>query len=160
VASGSPLHPPEKPKKRSPNWTDAFHRLTAMRARVMALTILVATGACLPGARLEQGPGIIGTYVVNGIDPNGAEYTGRVLIEEGSDAGEVTIEWIITGAILQGDGRVEGDSLVATWETVASPRGASTGTAEYEILDNGRLVGTRNIDGVSRTGTETIFPEP
>ena len=126
----------------------------------MGLIIVIATGACLPGAQLEQGPGIIGTYVVNGIDPNGTEYTGRVAIAEGADAGEVTIEWIITGAILRGQGSVDGDTLTATWETVTSPRGRSSGTAEYDILDDGRLVGTRTVNGVSRTGTETIFPEP
>lgn len=142
------------------DWPDALLRLAAMRARVMALAIVLVTGACLPGAQLQQGPGVIGTYVVNGVDPNGTEYTGRVSIESGSDAGEVTVEWIITGAILHGEGRVQGDTLVVTWETVTSPRGPSSGTAEYEILDNGRLVGTRTVDGVSRTGTETIFPDP
>lgn len=126
----------------------------------MALTLLLATGACLPGAQLEQGPGVIGTYVVNGVDPNGTEYTGRVSIEEAHGDGEVTVEWIITGAILHGEGRVQGDTLAVTWETVTSPRGPSSGTAEYEILDDGRLVGTRTVDGVTGTGTETIFPEP
>jgi hypothetical protein len=135
-------------------------RLAAMRARVMALSIVLVTWACLPGAQLEQGPGVIGTYVVNGVDPNGTEYTGRVSIAGGDDAGEVTVEWIITGAILHGEGRVEGDTLSVIWETVTSPRGPSSGTAEYEIHDNGRLVGTRTVDGISRTGTETIFPEP
>jgi hypothetical protein len=126
----------------------------------MALAIVVATGACLPGAQLEQGPGVIGTYVVNGIDPNGTEYTGRVVIEGANATGEVTVEWIITGAILHGEGRVGGNTLSVIWETVTSPRGPSSGTAEYEILDNGRLVGTRTVDGVSRIGTETIFPDP
>lgn len=142
------------------DWANSFLRIAVMRVRVTALAIVLATWACLPGARLEQGPGVIGTYVVNGVDPNGAEYTGRVSIERGSDAGEVTVEWIITGAILHGEGRVEGDTLSVTWETATSPRGPSSGTAEYEILDNGRLVGTRTVDGISRTGTETIFPDP
>lgn len=151
---------PHESNEHLEGWSDSLLRLAAMRARVTALTIVLATGACLPGAELEQGPGVIGTYVVNGVDPNGTEYTGRVSIEGGNDAGEVTVEWIITGAILHGEGRVEGETLVVTWETVTSPRGPSSGTAEYEILDNGSLVGTRTVDGVSRTGTETIFPDP
>lgn len=132
-----------------------------MRARILALTLVViAASACLPGARLSQGPGITGTYVVNGIDPNGTEYTGRVSIAGGPNPEDIMIEWIITGAILHGEGTVEGDTLTVTWETVSSPRGTSTGTAEYEILDDGKLVGTRTVDGVDQGGTETIFPEP
>lgn len=130
------------------------------RALAPALALALATGACLPGAQLQQGPGIVGTYVVNGLDPNGTEYTGRVAITEGAGPGDVSIEWIITGAILHGEGRVEKDTLSVTWETVSSPRGPSSGTAEYQILSDGRLVGTRTVDGFDRSGTETIFPEP
>lgn len=116
--------------------------------------------ACLPGAQLEQGPGIVGTYVVNGVDPNGTEYTGRVSIGPGSDSGSYVIDWVITGAILEGTGILEGDTLSVTWETVDGPRGLSSGTAEYEVLGDGTLVGTRAVAGFDRVGTETIYPEP
>lgn len=129
------------------------------RALLLAAILMLAV-ACLPGAELSQGPGILGTYVVNGVDPNGTEYTGRMSITEGSDPGKVVIEWVVTGAIIHGEGRVDGDTLTVDWVIPDSPRGASTGTAEYEILDDGRLVGTRTVDGVDQPGTEEIFPEP
>jgi hypothetical protein len=123
-------------------------------------SILALVVACVPGAELSQGPGILGTYVVNGVDPNGTEYTGRVSISAGDDAGDVVIEWVVTGAIIRGEGIVDGDRLTVDWVTVDSPRGASGGTAEYEILTDGRLVGTRTVDGMAAPGTEEIFPEP
>lgn len=118
------------------------------------------TAACLPTARLEQGPGIVGSYVVNGIDPVGTEYTGRVSIAAGSDPGVYVIEWVVTGAILEGVGTLDGTALTVEWETVDGPRGASTGTAEYEVRDDGTLVGTRMVDGFDQVGTETIYPDP
>lgn len=129
--------------------------------RVAALFALIClVTACLPGAQLEQGPGIFGTYVVNGVDPLGTEYTGRVSIARGPNPEDVVVEWVITGAILHGEGEVAGDSLTLDWETVSSPRGTSRGTATYEILDDGRLVGSRTVEGVDAVGTETIFPDP
>jgi hypothetical protein len=123
-------------------------------------TILLLVVACLPGADLSQGPGILGTYVVNGVDPNGTEYTGRVSVTAGDGPEDVVVEWVVTGAIIHGMGTVDGDSLTVDWVTTESPRGRSSGTAEYEIMDDGRLVGTRTVDGVSKPGTEEIFPEP
>ncbi len=130
-----------------------------VRALVLIMFSLLLSG-CIPGAQLEQGPGIIGTYVVNGVDPLGTEYTGRMSITAGNDLGEVVVEWVVTGAILHGEGRVEGNILEVDWVTNDGPRGASSGTARYEIMPDGRLVGTRTIDGVDGTGTEEIFPNP
>jgi len=98
-----------------------------------------------------------GVYVVNGVDPLGFEYSGTVTITD--DEGDIDIQWLITGAILEGSGRVLGDTLDVDWSAVEAPRGDSTGTATYEITDDGRLVGTRTVDGVDGVGTEEIFPE-
>lgn len=129
-----------------------------MRRIVVAL-IAIGITACLP-AELTQGPGLVGAYVVNGVDPNGTEYSGRISITAGGDADEVIIEWIVTGAIIHGEGRIDGNTLIVDWTTPEGPRGASRGTAEYEIMTDGRLVGTRTVDGVDNPGTEEIFPEP
>lgn len=142
------------------DWPHTTHRLIVVTRALLLSAILLLTVACLPGAELSQGPGILGTYVVNGVDPNGTEYTGRMSIAEGAAPGEVAIEWVVTGAIIHGEGRVDGDTLTVDWTITDSPRGASTGTAEYEILDDGRLVGTRTVDGIDQSGTEEIFPEP
>lgn len=130
-------------------------------ARVVVLSLVVVLSAgCFARAELEQGPGIVGTYVVNGVDPVGTEYTGRVSITAASDPDTYLIEWVVTGAILEGTATLDGTTLSATWETVESPRGVSRGTAEYEVRDDGTLVGTRTIEGFDRVGTETIFPDP
>ena len=138
---------------------DATRRLGRVRRLLLVAVLVFMIPACLP-AQLEQGPGILGSYVVNGVDPNGTEYTGRVSITEGSGPGEVEIEWVVTGAIIHGTGRLSGDTLSVDWETVSGPRGVSSGTAEYTVTDAGHLVGTRLVDGIDTPGTEEIFPEP
>ena len=102
-----------------------------------------------------------GTYSVNGIDPAGTEYSGTVVITavDGDDT-RVMVEWIITGTIQQGEGRRIGDELTVTWETVAAGADPTTGSADYRIEADGRLVGTRTIDGVDGVATEEIFPQP
>jgi hypothetical protein len=119
---------------------------------------MILLAACTtPGSQVVQRPGLPGVYVVNGFDPVGNEYSGTVSIEE-TGAGSVRMEWVITGAILQGDGVVDGDTLDVTWESVQTPRGSSSGTARYTIEPDGTLHGVRTIDGVSGEGTEEIFP--
>ncbi len=117
------------------------------------------TAACVSTPPVSTGAGLSGRYVVNGTDPLGTEYSGLVTIDERS-SGEVTFEWVVTGAILRGSGRRTGDTVSVTWSTVESPRGDSTGTAEYRLTDDGHLVGTRTVDGVDGVGREEIFPDP
>lgn len=130
--------------------------------RLLALAVALVLAGCfvVPGSTLEDRPGIAGTYIVNGVDPVGIEYSGTVVIEATERPDAFTINWVITGAILEGDGILQGDRLTVDWRTVESPRGPSSGTAVYTVEDDGRLVGTRTIDGVEGTGTEEIFPEP
>jgi len=131
-----------------------MHRL----AGILLMSFTLA--ACFPTAELEQGPGIVGTYVVNGIDPLGTEYTGRLAITRGPSPDDVIFEWIITGAIIRGEGTQVGNTVDLAWESVTSPQGTSTGTAEYEILDDGHLIGTLHVDGIDEVGTETVYPDP
>jgi hypothetical protein len=111
----------------------------------------------LPGDGLDDGEGIVGTYVVNGVDPTGTEYSGTVSIRSAGD--EYVIQWLVTGSIQEGSGRLVGDRLFVDWRTVTDPRGTSTGTAEYVVGDDGVLRGERFVDGVEDVGTEAIFPE-
>jgi hypothetical protein len=134
------------------------------RRLVVPVVILVALSAggiafCgLPGDTLHQ-EGLVGTYVVNGEDPNGVEYSGTVTITSTDTAGRYVVEWIVTGTIQRGDATLDGDRLSVVWTTVTSGRGDASGTAEYTVGDDGALRGTRTIDGVDLTGTEEIFPE-
>ena len=130
-----------------------------MRRLAAMAGVLVLTAACLPTAQLSQ-DGVFGSYVVNGVDPAGTEYTGRVTISPGVDSHDVIMEWIITGAIIHGEGTIDGDTIAVEWETVTDPRGTSTGTATYEVRTDGHLVGTLTVDGFDQVGAETIYPDP
>jgi hypothetical protein len=135
-----------------------------VRRLAVPVVILVALSAgglamCgLPGDSLDDGAGIVGTYVVNGVDPTGTDYSGTVTIRE--SGGGYVVQWIVTGSIQQGVARLVGDRLLVEWQTVTDARGPSSGTAEYVVGDDGVLRGERLVDGVDDAGTEEIFPEP
>jgi len=126
-----------------------------------AALLLMLYFCALPGDLPASGDndGLAGTYTVNGIDPLEAEYSGTVVIVE-IGVNEFDVEWIVTGGIHRGIGTRIGPRFEVEWQSVASGGGTGFGTAEYEILDDGRLVGTRSVDGFDRPGTEEIFPEP
>ena len=121
--------------------------------------LAVSAGCSIPGSEVVDGAGIIGTYTVNGTDAVGIEYSGTVVIEAGESSDTYVVQWIVTGAIQEGVGRLRGDRFEVTWRNVASPRGDVGGTATYVLDDEGNLTGTRTIDGVDGVGTEEIFQE-
>ncbi|MDY7101761.1 MAG: hypothetical protein S0880_11290 [Actinomycetota bacterium] len=131
------------------------------RLAAVALTGALALGGCaIPGAALDDGPGLAGTYTVNGVDPVGTEYSGTVTIVGTDDPDTFALEWIVTGTIQEGNAVLDGDVLTVDWETTSSSRGLSTGTAVYELDAEGVLHGERFVDGVAEPGTEEIFPDP
>lgn len=137
--------------------------VTRLAITAVILIALSAGGLAmcgLPGDSLDDGEGILGTYVVNGVDPTDVEYSGTVTISAGDAPGRYDVQWLVTGAILGGEGRLTGDRFVVEWTTITSPRGESSGSAEYVVGSDGVLRGERRIDGVDGVGTEEIFPEP
>lgn len=125
---------------------------------------LVMLYACaLPGdlavGREDEGA-LPGVYTVNGVDPTGAEYSGTMVIQATDATERFDIEWIVTGAIQRGVGRVDGDSLVVTWTEVNNATGAGTGTTTYRIGSDGELAGTWFAVGFDEPGTEQVLPEP
>lgn len=138
---------------------DLLRRAAVPAVLLFSLTAGGVAMCGLPGDTLEDGEGIIGTYVVNGVDPTGTEYSGTVTIADGDATGEFAVQWIITGAIQEGTGVLDGDRFVVDWRTVSGGRGESTGTAEYTVAADGSLAGTRTVDGDATPGTEEIFPE-
>jgi hypothetical protein len=102
---------------------------------------------------------LAGTYTINGVDHLGTEYSGTVTIVDGPSPDRYEIEWVVTGAIQQGTGLLEGQTLTADWASVASAAPGS-GRTVYTIADDGALVGQRFVDGVTEPGTETLFPDP
>jgi hypothetical protein len=129
-----------------------------MRALLMLMCSLVLATCTLPGSQVEDAPGLPGTYVVNGLDPLGTEYSGTVIITEGNGVDRFQFSWLITGAILEGTGVRTGNEVIVEWRTREGPRGDSAGTARYRIGEDGVLVGERLVDGIDAVGTEEIFP--
>lgn len=138
---------------------DQARRFAVPAVLLFSLTAGGVAMCGLPGDSLEDAEGIVGTYVVNGTDPTGVEYSGTVTIRD-ADGGGYTVQWIVTGAIQEGTGALAGDRFTVDWRTVSGGRGDSGGTAEYTVGDDGILRGTRTVDGAEGTGTEEIFPEP
>lgn len=108
----------------------------------------------------DDSTGFAGTYTVNGIDPLGVEYSGTVTIVPTDDTTRYDVEWIVTGVIHEGTGRLANGSFTVDWTTVASGGGVGFGTASYTVEPDGRLVGTKSVDGFDLEGTEEMFPAP
>lgn len=132
----------------------------AIRAIAFAASLTVLLASCaIPGSEVVDGPGLVGTYTVNGVDVMGSEYSGTVVIRATDTDDVYEIDWLVTGALLTGTGTLTGDRFVVEWETIASEEDTSTGTGSYTVDDEGNLIGTRSVDGVEGVGTEEIFQE-
>ncbi len=123
---------------------------------IVALTVL--TSACvLTGGSDARPDSIVGQYVLNGVDPTGAEYAGHLTIESGESPGEYRLQWIVNG-VQVGSGTLSGSTLSATWETVDGVDEDAVGSAEFTVQPDGSLVGIRTVAGVEGVGTEEAFP--
>lgn len=129
-----------------------------VRHLTLALCLGLFAACTVPGSQVDVGDGLAGTYVVNGVDPLGIEYSGTAVIGETESPDEFILSWIITGSIQSGTGVRTGDTLDVVWQVDEGPRSGSTGTASYTITDDGWLIGERLIDGTDGIGTEEIIP--
>ncbi len=132
--------------------------------RVVALVAFLAMlySCALPGKLAvgrDEATGLAGTYSINGVDPSGLEYSGTVVIANTDTSDIFNMEWIVTGQIVRGTATRNGSTLDVVWETIAGV-GDASGTASYEISEDGRLIGERTATGFETPGTEEIFPEP
>ncbi|MEW6403484.1 MAG: hypothetical protein AB1649_16935 [Chloroflexota bacterium] len=109
-------------------------------------------------APTDNVPDIVGEYAVNGFDPTGQEYGGRLTITAGENPGEYKLQWLVTGGIQEGTGILEGNKLTAAWTAIAGSAETATGSASYTVTVNGELYGTRTVDGGEGEGTETAYP--
>lgn len=103
-------------------------------------------------------PTIEGSYSVNGFDPLGTEYGGNLTIAPGDSAGHYRLQWIITGSIQEGEGRVDGNKLIVTWRTVEGMGPGASGVTTYTVTTLGELYGSRQVDGQPKLGRENAFP--
>ena len=103
-------------------------------------------------------PTIVGSYSVNGFDPLGTEYGGNLTVAPAEAADQYKLQWIITGSIQEGEGRVEGNKLIVQWRTVPSIGPGATGLTTYTITTEGELYGQRQVEGQVKLGRENAFP--
>jgi hypothetical protein len=101
-----------------------------------------------------------GDYYINGVDPQGVEYSGLLTIRVSDRPDTYDMQWIVTGSVQRGTGRVQGYRLTADWDAIEGYDTASYGTASYEITEAGELIGERTVAGQAVTGTEEAFPIP
>lgn len=131
---------------------------------ILTIFLMLGLAACRekgdigPDAPPDAVPDITGSYSVNGFDPLGTEYGGNLTITAGDTPDTYHLQWIVTGSIQEGNGRLEGNTLHVEWTTVSSAAGQSSGTAAYTVTVNRELHGIRTVEGHSGEGTEKAFP--
>jgi hypothetical protein len=114
-------------------------------------------GEMAPDADPNDLPNLVGTYVVNGIDPLGDEYGGHLTITPGDKTGTHHLQWIVVGGIQEGTGIVKGNQLLVEWQTIEGVQDA-TGTAIFTITETGQLYGIRTANGLDGEGEEQAYP--
>jgi hypothetical protein len=105
-------------------------------------------------------PALAASYSVNGVDPQGTEYSGNLQVRPGDAAETYALQWIITGSIQEGFGQLQGNQLLVRWRTTDGIGLGVTGLTTYTITIDGELYGPRTIDGVEKAGEEKAFPNP
>lgn len=110
-----------------------------------------------PDAQPDAIPNLVGEYAINGFDPMGTEYGGRLSIMPGEDENEYKMQWIIVGSIQEGLGVLDGNQITVEWHSVAGMVETS-GRARYTVTEAGELYGTKTVEGLESEGSEIAFP--
>lgn len=135
-------------------------------ALLLALALLSACSDSEEGkiqgadASASAVPTLTASYTVNGVDPQGTEYSGNLQVRPGDAPGSYALQWIITGSIQEGFGQLQGNQLVVRWRTSDGIGLGVTGLTTYTITTQGEMYGPRTIDGVGKAGEEQAFPNP
>ena len=116
----------------------------------------------IKGADASPGavPALAASYSVNGVDPQGTEYSGNLQVRPGEAPETYALQWIVTGSIQEGFGQLQGNQLLVRWRTSDGIDLGVTGLTTYTITTEGELYGPRTVDGTNKAGTETAFPNP
>ncbi len=99
-----------------------------------------------------------GTYVLNGIDPLGNEYTGHLEVTDTQRSGIYDLQWIVTEAFQLGTGRLDGNLLEVEWRTSDQAAQEVSGTATFTVTVDGELYGSKHLDGNDGEWRETAYP--
>lgn len=144
-------------------WKQASMKKITYFLLFLTLTIFLAACARRVGGPLaedappDQVPNILGEYAINGFDPQGNEYGGRLAITQ-AEEGPYTLQWIISDSLQEGIGSLNGNQLNVTWRTVEGFLVQLTGTATYTVTIEGELYGVKTVDGETGEGTEVAYP--
>lgn len=101
---------------------------------------------------------LAGSYVLNGIDPFGTEYAGRLDVIAGSSTSAYDLQWIVPETVQQGTGVLRGNTLEVTWQTFDQAALTVSGTATFTVTVEGELYGSKMVDGDDREWRETAYP--
>jgi hypothetical protein len=125
-------------------------------ATLALLLILLVTSCAFP----EEGSdgSLDGTYYMNGVDRDGVEYSGTLVIAATGDPDVYDMQWIITGSIQTGTGTVDGNSVIIEWAAMEGFDAASHGSGHYNISADGELTGERTVANQEGVATEEAFP--
>ena len=104
----------------------------------------------------DDGDPWTGRWLINGVSAQDTEYSGSLTILR-SGAG-YELQWLVTGDIALGEGRIVGNRLESTWASTAAIGGEATGTASFFLEADGTISGSRSIDGVDGSGSESGEP--
>lgn len=104
----------------------------------------------------DDGDPWTGRWLINGVSAQDTEYSGSLTIMASGSGYD--LQWLVTGDIAVGSGRLSGDRLEATWRSTSAIGGEATGAATYLLAPNGTIAGTRTIDGVAGAGREEGEP--
>lgn len=127
------------------------------RCAAAALLFVTSSACVLTGGHDARPESIVGSYVLNGVDPTGTEYAGHLTIEAGDGPDEYRLQWIV-GGVQTGVGTLQGDVLQVAWTTVEGVDDKARGRAVFTVQADGSLVGTRTVAGSEVVGTEEAFP--
>jgi hypothetical protein len=125
----------------------------AVAASIVVLAFFTAPNQSTPD---DDGDPWTGRWLINGQSAQDTEYSGSLTIRRAAIGYE--LQWLVTGDISLGEGRLVAGRLEVTWRSTSTIAEEATGRASYLIDARGGLQGTRTIDGVDGVGTEAGEP--
>ncbi len=104
------------------------------------------------GGTAPSGGPLAGDYQVEGTNSDGSPYRGTAVIT--GNGPDYRVVWTTGSSTSSGRGTLEGDTFTTTFSGDLT----GSGTATYQLEDDGRLVGTWTVQGAAVGGTETLTP--
>ena len=79
--------------------------------------------------------------------------------QTGASLTDYLLQWIVTGSIQEGRGKLDGNKLRVEWRTVEEIK-PSSGVTAYTVTTKRQLYGDRAVNGLPKLGTGSAFPKP